>query len=430
MADGVDVVADGTASEREDFSTAADTIIQVSAWGGGGISAGIMAADDATLDGFTVQGPGDGMGILCAVPFVLAGTSPTIQNCIVRDFFIGIATGPASEALISGNQIFDNTVGIGARSGSMATISGNDVHDNSTVGIGSFGGASLVDGNYVYGNGVGIGNQDGSTATISNNYIGVDPDGLAVGNTSHGVGVMDGSSPTIEYNVIMNNEMNGVGIRSESGATVSNNVIAMNQWAGIGTLASDPAASLDANGNLVYSNGYAGIAANATNGTISNNIVLSNGYAGIAITSSPIEGVYNNVLAWNTMAGIINSSGTAFPIEGNIAYENGTAGIKDDSSGYDYNLMYGNNGTEGETGSWPWIIYPNYGGGWVGTHGIYPIEDPLFSDPDTWDFSLQAGSPAIDAGNPDSEFNDTDGTVNDIGAYGGPNPFDDTVLSL
>jgi hypothetical protein len=46
--------------------------------------------------------------------------------------------------------------------------------------------------------------------------------------------------------------------------------------------------------------------------------------------------------------------------------------------------------------------------------------DPLFVDPDNRDFQLQAGSPAIDAGPESSAFVDTDGTRNDLGAWGGP----------
>lgn len=44
-------------------------------------------------------------------------------------------------------------------------------------------------------------------------------------------------------------------------------------------------------------------------------------------------------------------------------------------------------------------------------------EDPLFIE----NYRLQDNSPCIDAGNPDSQYNDTDGSRNDIGAYGGPN---------
>lgn len=45
--------------------------------------------------------------------------------------------------------------------------------------------------------------------------------------------------------------------------------------------------------------------------------------------------------------------------------------------------------------------------------------NPLFSS--TSDLHLENASPCIDAGNPDSVFNDANGTRNDQGAYGGPN---------
>jgi len=60
----------------------------------------------------------------------------------------------------------------------------------------------------------------------------------------------------------------------------------------------------------------------------------------------------------------------------------------------------------------------------AGTYGI--SSDPLFVTADCDgtatddDFSLSAKSPAIDAGDPDSAYDDVDGSTNDMGAYGGP----------
>ncbi|NQT27336.1 right-handed parallel beta-helix repeat-containing protein [candidate division KSB1 bacterium] len=56
---------------------------------------------------------------------------------------------------------------------------------------------------------------------------------------------------------------------------------------------------------------------------------------------------------------------------------------------------------------------------WVSvTPGEHAIEaDPLFEDPANGDFRIQSDSPAINAGNPDAVYNDSDGSRNDIGAF-------------
>ncbi len=62
------------------------------------------------------------------------------------------------------------------------------------------------------------------------------------------------------------------------------------------------------------------------------------------------------------------------------------------------------------------VTYSDIEGSWIGMGNINA--NPLFISNE--DFHLQIGSPCIDAGNPESQYNDTDGTRNDMGAYGGP----------
>lgn len=56
------------------------------------------------------------------------------------------------------------------------------------------------------------------------------------------------------------------------------------------------------------------------------------------------------------------------------------------------------------TGSIVSANYCDIMGGAIGTGNI--DDDPLFVDPDSGDFHLSEGSPCIDAGNPDTLYND------------------------
>ena len=58
-------------------------------------------------------------------------------------------------------------------------------------------------------------------------------------------------------------------------------------------------------------------------------------------------------------------------------------------------------------------FWNNEGGGFPGFEGI--SVDPMFEDPSSGDFSLQDSSPCIDAGDPDPEYNDPDGSRSDMG---------------
>lgn len=95
-------------------------------------------------------------------------------------------------------------------------------------------------------------------------------------------------------------------------------------------------------------------------------------------------------------------------------------GCHDESEIYDSALIGGSCGIRGDSNS--------YTLGWnaIGTGRTCRVTtfadvtgDPLFVDAPN-DFHLGAGSPLIDAGNPDADREDGDGSRNDVGAYGGP----------
>jgi hypothetical protein len=77
-----------------------------------------------------------------------------------------------------------------------------------------------------------------------------------------------------------------------------------------------------------------------------------------------------------------------------------------------------------------WQNNPDYAGVTPGPNSI--SLDPIFTNPAAGVYSLQAGSPCIDMGNPDLACNDPDGTRNDMGAipFGGFAPQPPVLLGL
>ena len=69
------------------------------------------------------------------------------------------------------------------------------------------------------------------------------------------------------------------------------------------------------------------------------------------------------------------------------------------------------------------VSYSNIIGGWGETNNINGNISiaPLFIDPENGDYNLMSTSPCLDTGNPDSDYNDVDGSRNDMGAFGGVN---------
>ncbi len=126
-------------------------------------------------------------------------------------------------------------------------------------------------------------------------------------------------------------------------------------------------------------------------------VVFGGGILAFESTARIINNTIYNNRSYNVGGGLVLWNPVAMDIQNNIFFEN-TAQSGDpriylstgDSLGFDqqYNFL--------------------------------PIgnQDPKFISDD--DLHLQPGSPCIDAGNPDPDFDDVDGTTNDQGAYGGP----------
>ncbi|MDO9576409.1 MAG: M6 family metalloprotease domain-containing protein [Candidatus Cloacimonadales bacterium] len=174
--------------------------------------------------------------------------------------------------------------------------------------------------------------------------------------------------------------------------------------------------------NLITNNSNAsvtgGIECISSSPLISNNIIVNNdgGFAGaVSLKTNSAPLIINNTIANNDAAnGAIFVFNSAPEIMNSIILNDGEL----------FNMI---NGTVD-------VSYSCLSETFTGTGNI--SDDPLFYDPTTGNGSafngleanwmLQAGSPCIDAGNPDPSFNDIDGSRNDLGAYGGPNSMEPT----
>ncbi len=144
---------------------------------------------------------------------------------------------------------------------------------------------------------------------------------------------------------------------------------------------------------------------NNSSAYLHNNVVVNNTYTGISISSASL--IINNTVAGNSN-GMYDSGGYLPTIMNNIVTGNSNIGLGcvngSVPTDFSYNDVWGN-GT-------------NYHNCSPGPGSI--SEDPLYEDEPNGNYHLGAGSPCIDTGNPAVQYNDPDGSRNDMGAYGGP----------
>ncbi len=218
------------------------------------------------------------------------------------------------------------------------------------------------------------------------------------------------TSPTIRHNLFQSNYLTGGGVTSYGGG---------------GIRAGDGSPRILYNTFIDNVGAYgSGIVLNfPVSATVRNNILNANravgSYGGGSVWlngATPATTQYNNVVYGNVSGGagsggVVSFAGTAVVANG-ILWSNTSVQIKPMSGG---------------TAN---VTYSDVSGGYAGTGNINLL--PSFADFSS--FHLNAGSPAIDGGDPSTAFNDLEdpgapgmalypamGTLrNDMGAYGGP----------
>ena len=131
---------------------------------------------------------------------------------------------------------------------------------------------------------------------------------------------------------------------------------------------------------------------------ISYNLFYDNGGINVIWTIGTSE-IINNTIVDNERG--IYCQGSNSVIQNNIITDNTDYAIVGEYAVLDYNNIWNN--------------------GWnnlLSVHGL--STDPLYYNSELNDYSLLPYSPCLDAGNPDTVYNDPDGTPNDMGAF----PFD------
>jgi len=140
---------------------------------------------------------------------------------------------------------------------------------------------------------------------------------------------------------------------------------------------------------------------------------------------------FNNVIAFGDGNGLELDNGSTALIENNIFYKNGSGtlgfGFSDTtpspSTTVAFNLFFGNVQNDISVGGNS--VTAAQANALTGTDQFSSnfTADPLFVNPVVGgDFHLNPGSPAAGAGDPNTQFNNINGSRNDLGVFGGPFP--------
>jgi hypothetical protein len=165
-----------------------------------------------------------------------------------------------------------------------------------------------------------------------------------------------------------------------------------------------------------------GIWASYSTPVIANNLFINNYCGAIYMSGSTSVGqIINNTIANNQGIGIECEYGDVSVIKNNIVTGNeyGILGDSATAPAISYNDVWGNSAG-------------NYYGGSGAAVGPGPGDisgDPMFDPISPSGFGLLAGSPCIHAGDPNPLYDNSDGTRDTMGAFGGPNAVSSTLFT-
>jgi len=227
--------------------------------------------------------------------------------------------------------------------------------------------------------------------------------------------VMSASKPIIRNNFIRPSFMNGIFCFDSSFLQIINNRISSATGVGAAIAIVENSGALLKNNVIINPGDQGGVYLNNASDIEMRNCIiidkLGNG-VGIDVGNSTNVRVLNNTIVTRRRGVMERNSSTI--IENNIIVGAAEFGVSvSEASALSFNDVWGN-GTD----------YYNCSPGENDISG-----DPLFVNASINNFHLAAGSPCIDTGNPAAEYNDPDGSRNDMGAYGGPYGGADWLMS-
>jgi len=411
-----------------------------------------------TIENFSIK-CGNPAGIKCE------NSNVTIRNCyIFENNTKGLSVSNSSNSyslLLENNKINDNHgYGLDLARG-IYFISKNEINNNdatgfwsNSYGIYSSGGILYIINNIIQDNssshehGYGLNFYNCKKVEIRQNLvkgnkgiISTHPEGYGLSVSADSSIIVDneveanygeagiscsGEYTRIDSNFVSQNRI-GIDIKSKD-SSVGHNVIFNNHLTGLYVNSNQTS---QIHYNEIFSNAGYGIQTSSGKVTLTRNEIYNNANYGIKLSGSDSPLVYQNALYENNGGISLGDSGSIIYnniFANNQKYAINETGIEADPFSCRYNLFFKNTNVYFDEGQ---FVYPNL----IMTETFVPecsnnlAGDPLFIDTENNDFHLQANSPAINAGDPDSP-SDPDGTRADIGVHYYPNPTRPEISSL